>query len=71
LLAAATAAGLDWDAESQTGAVFHMLRSLQERGRIGVTAIGSTPDQAREIYLGVANLLDRLAAEPAAAAVRL
>jgi pheganomycin biosynthesis PGM1-like protein len=70
-LAAATAAGLDWDPGSQTGAVFHMLRSLQERGRIGVTAIGNTPDQAREIYVGVANLLDRLAAEPAAAAVGL
>jgi hypothetical protein len=70
-LAAATAAGLDWDPGSQTGAVFHMLRSLQEQGRIGVTAIGGTPDQARELYLGVANLLDRLAAGPAAAAGRL
>jgi pheganomycin biosynthesis PGM1-like protein len=62
---------LDWDPGSQTGAVFHMLRSLQEQGRIGVTAIGGTPDQARELYLGVANLLDRLAARPAAAAGRL
>ena len=64
-LAAATAAGLDWDPGSQTGAVFHMMRSLEEEGRIGVTAIGDTPDQARELYVGVEKLLDRLAAKPA------
>ena len=66
-LASATAAGLDWDPGSQTGAVFHMMRSLEEEGRIGVTAIGDTPDQARELYVVVASLLDRLAAKAALA----
>ena len=60
-LAASAAAGLDWDPHAQTGAVYHMLRSLRPQGRIGVTAIGDTPDQAHEIYLRVAQLLDELA----------
>lgn len=62
LLAAMRASGLDWDSKSQTGAVFHLLRSLEVEGRIGVTAIGDSSDQAHELYLDVARLVDRLAA---------
>ena len=62
-LSAAQASGLGWDPGTQTGAVYHMLRALEPQGRIGVTAIGDSRDQAHEIYLGVATLLDRLAAE--------
>lgn len=62
-LSASAAAGLDWDPHSQTGAVYHMLDSLEPSGRIGVTAIGDTPAQADETYLGTAELLNRLAAE--------
>jgi len=62
-LAASAAAGLGWDPRSQTGAVYHMLDSLEPGGRIGVTAIGDTPAQAHEIYLGTAAILNRLAAE--------
>jgi hypothetical protein len=61
-LAAATASGLDWDSNSQTGAVFHLLCSLEDEGRIGVTAIGDSSEQAHALYLGVVRLLDRLAA---------
>ena len=61
-LSAAQTAGLGWDPGTQTGAVYHMLRALEQQGRIGVTAIGDSPDQAHEIYLGAAKLLDRLAA---------
>jgi hypothetical protein len=61
LLAAATASGLDWDSNSQTGPVFHLLRSLEDEGRIGVTAIGDSADQAHQLYLRVVRLLDRLA----------
>ena len=60
-LSTAETSGLGWDLGSQTGAVFHMLRALEQHGRIGVTAIGDSPDQAHEIYLGAAALLDRLA----------
>jgi hypothetical protein len=62
-LAASATSGLDWDPGSQTGAVYHMLRSLEQQGRIGVTAIGDSPDQAHQIYLDAAQLLDRLAAK--------
>jgi PGM1 C-terminal domain len=58
---AAETSELGWDLGSQTGAVFHMLRALEQHGRIGVTAIGDSPDQAHEIYLGAAALLDWLA----------
>lgn len=60
-LSAAETSEFGWDLGSQTGAVFHMLRALEQHGRIGVTAIGDSPDQAHEIYLGAAALLDRLA----------
>jgi uncharacterized protein YndB with AHSA1/START domain len=43
--------------------MYHMLRALEEQGRIGVTAIGDSPEQAHEIYLGAAALLDRLTAK--------
>jgi hypothetical protein len=61
-LSAATTSALNWDPGSQTGAVYHMLRALEQHGRIGVTAIGDSQEQAHEIYLGTAKLLDRLAA---------
>ena len=64
-LSAAKTSGLGWDPGSQTGAVYHMLRALEPQGRIGVTAIGDSPEQAHEIYLGAATLLDRLAAKNA------
>jgi hypothetical protein len=40
-LSAAQTAGLGWDPGSQTGAVYHMLRALEEQGGIGVTATGA------------------------------
>ena len=60
-LSAARTAGLGWDPGAQTGAVFHMLRALEEQGAMGVTAIGDSPEQAHEIHLRAAALLDRLA----------
>lgn len=60
-LKASTAAGLDWDPDTQTGAVYYLIRSLERKGEIGVTAIGDSLDQAHGIYLAVTKLLDRLA----------
>ena len=34
----------------QTGVVFHMLSALGEFGRTGMTAVGNSPEEAREIY---------------------
>jgi hypothetical protein len=42
--------GLHFDQSRQTGVVFHMISSLTEHGRIGVTAVGQSPDEAMRIY---------------------
>jgi hypothetical protein len=41
---------LHFDHSHQTGVVLHMLRSLTEAGRVGLTAVGDTAEHAEEIY---------------------
>jgi PGM1 C-terminal domain len=49
-----------FDRMRQTGAVFHMLSSLDELGRTGFTAIADSADEANHLYERVqATLLDR------------
>ncbi|KRE42464.1 peptide ligase PGM1-related protein [Knoellia sp. Soil729] len=42
--------GLHFDPASQTGVVFHMISSVTEVGRVGMTAVGDSAQQAREVY---------------------
>jgi hypothetical protein len=42
--------------------VFHMLGSLRDFGRCGMTAIGASPEEAQSIYEEVIATLDRRAA---------
>jgi hypothetical protein len=42
--------GLHYDRSRQEGVVFHMLSSLTELGRIGMTTVGDTPERAGELY---------------------
>ena len=42
--------GLHFDQSRQTGVVFHMISSLTEHGRIGVTAVGQSPQEAMHVY---------------------
>jgi hypothetical protein len=42
--------GLHFDASRRTGVVFHMISCLTECGRIGMTAVGDTPEEAWRIY---------------------
>jgi hypothetical protein len=42
--------GLHFDQARQTGVVFHMISCLTECGRVGLTAVGDSPDQADAIY---------------------
>ena len=42
--------GLHFDQSSQTGVVFHMISSLSECGRVGMTAVGDSPEQAMALY---------------------
>jgi hypothetical protein len=42
--------GLHFDPAAQTGVVFHMISSVTEAGRIGMTAVGDTAAKAQEEY---------------------
>ena len=41
---------LHFDQSRQTGVVFHMISALTEHGRVGLTAVGDTPEQADATY---------------------
>jgi len=41
---------LHFDQSRETGVVFHMISCLTELGRVGLTAVGSTPDEAMDIF---------------------
>lgn len=56
--------GLGWDAEREVGVVLHMVSAIAVAGRIGLTAIGDTLDEARQRYYGVKAAVD-VAAGPA------
>ena len=43
-------AGLQFDTDTGTGVVLHMLGCLAVDGRFGATAIGRTPEHADELY---------------------
>jgi hypothetical protein len=58
--------GLHFDQSRQVGIVFHMISSLSEFGRIGMTAVGDSPEHAMEIY----GRAERVLLEEAAAASR-
>jgi len=49
--------GLHFDQSRQTGVVFHMISSLTEHGRIGVTAVGQSPKEAMRIYQEASRVL--------------
>jgi hypothetical protein len=42
--------GLHFDQSRRTGVVFHMISCLTECGRIGMTAVGDTPEEAWRTY---------------------
>jgi hypothetical protein len=52
---------LGWDAERETGIVLHMVSALAVAGRVGLTAIGDTLEEARGRYYAVKAALDETA----------
>jgi hypothetical protein len=56
---------LGWDAERETGVALHMVSALAVAGRVGLTAIGDTPDEASALYRELKQTLDTLAATAA------
>lgn len=58
---------LHFDTSTETGTVFHLMGCLSEFGKLGLTSIGNSPQQAEEIYNRVVKVLDeetREASEP-------
>jgi hypothetical protein len=51
-------AGLAYDVRQRTGVVLHMLECLPVDGRFGLTAIGTTRDEAEALYVAVPHALD-------------
>ena len=54
---------LHFDQARRTGVVFHMLSCLTECGRVGLTAVGDDPEDARRIYDEAQSVLLREADE--------
>lgn len=53
---------LHYDPISQTGIVLHVISSVGALGKLGLTAIGDTPEHAAELYHEFLRLLDETAA---------
>ncbi|PSB27082.1 peptide ligase PGM1-related protein [Stenomitos frigidus] len=49
---------LHFDTSTETGTVFHLMGCLSEFGKVGVTSIGNSPQQAEEIYQRLTRALD-------------
>jgi hypothetical protein len=56
---------IGWDGEREVGVVLHMISAIAVAGRVGLTAIGDTLDEARQRYYGVKAAIDAAAAEGA------
>ena len=55
---------LHFDSSSRTGTVFHLMGALSEHGKLGLTSIGNSLEQAQEIYDRVVAVLDEATANP-------
>jgi pheganomycin biosynthesis PGM1-like protein/ATP-grasp domain-containing protein len=44
---------------TETGVLFHMVGALSQFGKLGLTAIGNSPEQAEAIYANALEVLDR------------
>lgn len=53
-----TYTGLHYNSSSNTGVVFHMIGALSEFGKIGVTCVGDSPEEAKELYQRTLETLD-------------
>lgn len=50
---------LHFDSSSRTGTVFHLMGALSEFGKLGLTSIGNSLEEAQEIYDRVESVLDK------------
>ena len=59
LIEIATMNGLNYSPQTETGTLFYMLGALSEHGRVGMVAIGSSREEAEEVYRRTVETLDR------------
>lgn len=50
---------LHFNSTTETGTVFHLIGCLSEFGKLGLTSIGNTPQEAEAIYNNVIQVLDQ------------
>jgi hypothetical protein len=50
---------LHFDSGTETGTVFHLMGCLSQFGKLGLTSIGDSPQQAEDIYNKVIKVLDQ------------
>ena len=50
---------LHFDTSTKTGTVFHLMGALSEFGKLGLTSIGNSWEEAEAIYAQVEKVLDR------------
>jgi hypothetical protein len=50
--------GLDFRPSTETGTLFHMIGGLSQYGKLGVTCIGNSPEEADEVYRRTVAVLD-------------
>ena len=55
---------LHYDYRTETGVLFHLIGALSEYGKVGLTAIGSSREEAEALYDRAVAILDREAARP-------
>lgn len=54
-----TYTGLHYNSSTNTGAVFHMIGALSEYGKLGVTCVADSPDDAQNLYDQTLDTLDK------------
>ena len=59
LIEITTSSGLHYSPGTETGVLFHMIGALSQFGKLGVTSIGNTRDEAEQIYQHTLSVLDR------------
>ena len=55
--------GLHYHPQTETGCVFHMLSALTSEGHLGLTAIGDSHEQARELFDAMVAVMESDAAD--------
>ena len=63
LLDVVSAERIGWDPDREVGVALHMVSALAVAGRIGLTAIGDTLEEARRLYYDVKRTLDGAVAD--------